>query len=116
MRVALMLTPWTNGAEAFVEANTAAQWRAAIASLPERRYCAAVYVPPDPKPYPVQRFNGRNWPASVTSADGFLVVWTGLRGAKLARDQWAVLNQFPGDLAAWDTQLGAVATNLIDET
>ena len=102
MRIYLMSDPWAERAAHDIEAATLHKWRAAISAIPPARFCAAVVVPElDPvKPHPVQMFHGALWPREVTSPDGFLVVRTGLMGAKLAAAQWEVLAAFPVQIAA----------------
>lgn len=98
--VHLMSDPWAADAAHVIEAESAAEWRAAIAAIPPARFSAAVVIPGiDPaRPYPVQQFNGANWPREVVSSDGFLVIRTGIAGAKLAEAQWLCLSAFPDHL------------------
>lgn len=98
MIVHLMLNPWAASAAHVIAADTPREWRAAIAGLPPARYSAAIET--DAGIFPVQRFNGATWPADVISSDGFLVIRTGIGGAKLADRQWQCLSEFPGHLAA----------------
>lgn len=102
MRVDLATDPWAARAAHEIEASSAAEWRSAVAGLPVGRFAAFVYVGDDPKPFPVQRFHGVDWPRSVVSNDGFLVIRTGLTGAGLALDQWQCLSEFPQHIAAYD--------------
>lgn len=98
MRIYLMADPWAMRPAHDITAETLAEWRAAIVALPPTRYAAAVEIldlDPTGKPFPVQEFTGANYPPEVISADGFLVVRTGLQASALAEAQWAVLTAFP---------------------
>lgn len=99
MIIYLMGSPWAAKAAHRIEADSLATWRQAVASIPPgQRYCAAVVIGDDARPRPVQWFNGADWSRDVLSADGFLVVRTGLPNAPLAERQWAILADFPSVL------------------
>ncbi|MBW4985062.1 hypothetical protein KZZ07_21185 [Mameliella sp. CS4] len=113
MRIVLMHNPWGARALHTIEADTFHEWRISIAQIPARgheRYSAAIYLPHSGKPYPVQTFEGWGMPREVRSADGFLVVRTGLHGARLAHLQWAVLADFPRVLTSWLEQIDAMSS------
>lgn len=114
MKIDLMIHPWAARSEYTISADSLHQWRAAIASIHHptlKRFSAAIYIVDDPRPYPVQRFHGvKWWPDSVVSGDSFLVVRTGLNGAKLAADQWQCLVEFPDHLQQYNAFFGGVST------
>jgi len=99
-----MHDPWAASAAHVITAASLRDWRAAIAGLPPARYSAAIET--DGGIFPVQRLHGANWPAEVVSRDGFLVIRTGLSGARLAEQQWQCLSEFPDHLAAVGKFLG----------
>lgn len=111
MNIALLSTPWAADAAHIVTAETEQDWIAAVAAIPPGRFAAAVWMDVESKPHPVQRFSGAEWPQEVVSEDGFLVVRTGLAGAKLAPMQWQCLQSFPDHLRQYDDFLGDVGSD-----
>lgn len=114
MKIALMCHPWAAAPEYTISADSLHQWTAAIACIYHptlKRFSAALYIGDDPRPHPVQRFHGVTWwPESVVSGDSFLVVRTGLSGAKLASDQWQCLMEFPDHLRQYNAFFGDVSS------
>lgn len=99
MRIALMKTPWAADAAHIIEATTVASWRAKIAQLQPNKYAAAIWINGYARPVPVQIFNGARCNRDIMSPDNFLVVRTGLHGAKIAQIQWDALSNFPRQYA-----------------
>lgn len=96
MLIYLMNNPWAASPSHTIEADGLPAWRQAVAAIPPgQRYSVAVAVGDDPRPRPVQWFSGVEWDRGMLSADGFLVVRTGLPNADSAAKQWDIISDFP---------------------
>lgn len=115
MKIHLMKTPWADAPAHEIIAETKRDWLSAICQIPPDRYSAAVFVEDldQDKPFPVQQLHGAQWPAEVVSADGFLVIRTGLKYSGLAGSQWTCLSEFPEHLRLSDKFLHSTTQSVI---